>query len=112
MSRDERLALMKTAVLPEMKKDFQAFSAKEFASFSCETCHGSGTKQGKFDMPNPELPKLDANGGFKRAVAKRPDMLKFMEHTVVPHMADILGLPQWEQSHATGFGCGNCHAMN
>ena len=54
MNHEERLQLMKTKVLPTMKAKFQAFNAEEFGDFGCETCHGSGIKQGNFDMPNPE----------------------------------------------------------
>jgi hypothetical protein len=111
MSHDERLALMKTAVMPQMKKAFQDFDAKEFAEFSCVTCHGPGIKQHKFDMPNPKLPKLDAKGGFKKEAAKHPKTLQFMEHVVEPQMAQILGLPTWEPSNPSGFGCGGCHTM-
>lgn len=111
MSHDERLALMKTAVMPQMKKAFQDFDAKQYADFSCMTCHGPGIKQHKFDMPNPKLPKLDAKGGFKKEAAKHPKALQFMEHVVEPQMAQILGLPTWEPTNPSGFGCGGCHTM-
>jgi hypothetical protein len=108
MSHDERLALMKTAVLPQMKKAFQDFDAKDFADFTCMTCHGAGIKQGKFDMPNPKLPKLD-DKGFKKEQAKHPKAIDFMQHTVVPNMAKLLGLPEYDPATKSGFGCGNCH---
>jgi hypothetical protein len=108
---DERLALMKDAVLPQMKKSFQAFNAKDFAAFSCETCHGPGANAGNYRMPNASLPKL-TRGDFAKAVAKHPDTFKFMEHTVVPQMAEILGLPMWEPTNQSGFGCGGCHIMD
>lgn len=111
MSHDERLALMKSTVMPKMKDAFQGFDAKDYADFSCKTCHGEGVKKGKFDMPNPKLPKLDAKAGFKKMKAKHPAAMKFMMETVAPNMASILGLPEWSQSNPTGFGCGNCHTM-
>ena len=111
MGHEERLALMKTTVLPKMKTAFQGFDAKDFADFSCVTCHGEAIKKGKFDMPNPELPKLDAKTGFKNVSAKHPAMMKFMGQTVVPSMADMLGVPKWNPATGKGFGCGNCHMM-
>jgi hypothetical protein len=113
MSHEERLALMKDSVLPKMKAAFQSFDAKDYADFSCKTCHGEGVKKGKFDMPYPGLPKLDAKDGFKKIAAKHPAAMKFMEQTVEPTMADILGLPKWDQAtNPTGFGCQNCHLMD
>jgi hypothetical protein len=113
MSHDERLALMKTAVLPQMKKSFQHFDAKQFADFSCATCHGAGTKNGKFEMPNPELPQFPKDkGGFSSAARKHPATMQFMVHGVAPEMAAILGLPLWDSQNPSGFGCGNCHVMN
>jgi hypothetical protein len=113
MSHEERLALMKNSVLPKMKAAFQSFDAKDYADFSCMTCHGEGVKKGKFDMPYPGLPKLDAKDGFKKIAAKHPAAMKFMEQTVEPTMAEILGLPKWDQAtNPTGFGCQNCHTMD
>ncbi len=96
---------MKTVVLPEMKAAFQEFDAKEFADFSCATCHGAGAQQGKFDMPNPGLPPLN-----KAVADSTPAMTKFMAEKVVPKMAEILGEEPYD--HATGkgeFGCMECH---
>jgi hypothetical protein len=113
MSHDERLALMKAAVLPQMKKAFQQFDPKQFADFSCATCHGTRAKSGNFDMPNPELPNFSKDkGAFAPAARKHPAMMKFMVHGVAPEMASILGLPQWDVQNPTGFGCQSCHVMN
>jgi hypothetical protein len=113
MSHEERLALMKQSVLPKMKDAFQTFDAKHYADFSCKTCHGEGIKKGKFDMPYAGLPKLDAKDGFKKVAAKHPAAMKFMGEIVEPTMADILGLPKWDQAtNPTGFGCQNCHTMD
>jgi hypothetical protein len=117
MSHDERLALMKAAVLPQMKRSFQHFDPKHFADFTCATCHGGGPHGagagGKFEMPNPELPQFSKDkGGFSAAARKHPAMMQFMVHGVAPEMAAILGLPQWDSQNPSGFGCGNCHVMN
>lgn len=105
MDPGEKMNHMKTVIMPAMKTAFQEFDAKEFAEFSCVTCHGPEAKNGKFDMPNPALPPLN------EAVAnKHPAMTKFMSETVVPQMADMLGETPYD--HATGqgsFGCMKCH---
>jgi len=105
MDPGERMQLMKTVVMPAMKKAFQEFDAKEFAEFSCVTCHGPGAKEGKFDMPNAGLPALN-----KAVADKHPAMTKFMAEKVVPQMAEMLG--ETPYNHETGegsFGCMNCH---
>jgi cytochrome c553 len=111
MSHEERLALMKTTVFPQMKKAFQDFDAKDYADFTCATCHGPDIKKGKFDMPNPKLPKLDAKDGFKKMAAKHPKAMQFMKDTVAPTMAQLLGVPAWSPTNMSGFGCANCHKM-
>src|SRR5690242_17983726 len=59
LDQDQREAFMKQNVMPVMKPIFQHHDAHDFEKFQCETCHGKGAAQGHFDMPNPELPKLD-----------------------------------------------------
>jgi hypothetical protein len=111
LTKDERLTLMKTVVLPKMKTAFQGLDAKKFADFSCKTCHGEGAKLGKFDMPNPKLPKLDPKDSFKKDMDKHPDITKFMMQTVTPQMADLLNTPHYDPATHQGFGCFNCHTM-
>jgi hypothetical protein len=109
MSHDERLDVMKKTVLPTMKAAFQGLDAKEFADFSCKTCHGPNIKEGKFDMPNPGLPKLDFKHHLKDEEAKHPDIMKFMQTTVVPQMTTMLGEQPFDMQTMKGFGCGGCH---
>src|SRR4051812_47669194 len=52
MSGKERASFMKNAVVPVMAEKFKAFDAQRFADVGCETCHGPGAKEGKFDMPS------------------------------------------------------------
>jgi hypothetical protein len=111
LGHEERLALMKGQVLPKMKAAFQAQDPKAFAEFSCATCHGEGVKTGNFEMPNAKLPRLNAKDDFKKDAAKHPSMMKFMEQTVEPTMAGLLGLPEWSQTNPSGFGCENCHSV-
>ncbi|MEO6573135.1 MAG: hypothetical protein ABIP89_04805, partial [Polyangiaceae bacterium] len=58
-SHDQKMAYMKTAVMPKMGPMFHDFDAKRYAEPKCTLCHGAGAKDGTFKMPNPELPKLD-----------------------------------------------------
>ena len=109
MNHKERLELMKTVVLPNMKTAFQGFDAKDFADFNCTTCHGDRIKKGNFDMPNPALPKLDFKNQLKDETAKHPDAVKFMRETVVPQMTTMLGVAPFDMKTMKGFGCTGCH---
>ena len=109
MDKKERLALMKTVILPNMKTAFQNFDAKDFKDFTCVTCHGPGAKKGKFDMPNPGLPKLDFKNGLKDDLAKHPETVKFMHEVVTPQMVKMLGVDAFDMKTMKGFGCGGCH---
>ncbi len=111
MTMDQKKELMKTQVIPQMKEAFQGFDAKRFADFHCGTCHGPGAKEGKFDMPNPKLPKLDPKDNFAKQMKKMPAITKFMMETVSPTMAKILGIPPFNPETHQGFGCFNCHTM-
>src|SRR5215203_5012206 len=55
LTQEEKFAVMKKVVMPTMKPLFQAQDAERYKDFGCVTCHGPHAKQGKFDMPNPEL---------------------------------------------------------
>jgi hypothetical protein len=111
-TREEKVAIMKTVVMPKMKAHFQTFDEKEFKEFTCVTCHGPGAKEGKFDMPNDKLPKLNPKDGFKKHTDKHPKMTKFMMTTVVPEMASALGVQPFDPKTSTGFGCGGCHQID
>ena len=114
MSPAEKKKYMKTNVLPEMKKAFQAYDAKSYKKFTCATCHGEGATDGKFKMPNPKLPKLPAptdRAGFMALQQKKPDAVKFMGTVVKPKAAELLGLPEWTPQTPTGFGCYQCHTQ-
>jgi hypothetical protein len=110
-SKDEKLAVMKTVVMPKMSELFKAHDAKKYKDFKCVTCHGPGVKEGKFEMPNPLLPKLDPKDGFKKHMDKAPAVTKFMITKVVPEMAAAIGEAVYDPKTKTGFGCGECHVM-
>ena len=109
MDHKERLELMKTVVMPNMKTAFQGFDAKDFADFNCTTCHGDRIKKGNFDMPNPGLPKLDFKNQLKDETAKHPEAVKFMREVVVPQMTTMLGVAPFDMKTMKGFGCTGCH---
>jgi hypothetical protein len=109
MNHKERLEVMKTAVLPNMKTAFQNFDSKTYADFSCKTCHGVRLKQGNFDMPNPDLPKLDFKNQLKADIDKHPATVKFMHEVVSAQMATMLGVAPFDMKTMKGFGCGSCH---
>lgn len=111
MTQSERKMHMKTVVVPKMGALFQSFDAKDFAEFTCITCHGNRAKNGNFTMPNPELPKLNAANGFKKHMDEKPAITKFMMEKVEPEMAAALGLQPYDVKTHQGFGCDRCHTF-
>lgn len=110
MDKKARRSYMKTKVMPEMKKAFQAFDAKHYKNFTCATCHGEGASKGDFKMPNAKLPRLPKDmAGFKALGEKKPEVMKFMGGEVKPKMAALLGMPEYTPERPTGFGCNACH---
>jgi hypothetical protein len=111
MTREQRLEHMKTVVMPKMKELMVAFDPKEFGDMKCPTCHGDGAKDKTFKMPNPKLPKLSFTDGFKKHMAKKPEITKFMMEKVVPEMATLLGTQPYDPKTQKGFGCAGCHVV-
>jgi hypothetical protein len=109
LTQEEKFEVMKKVVVPTMKPLFQAHDAEKFKDFGCVTCHGPRAKQGKFDMPNPELPKLKFADNLKHHQEKTPAMLTFMMEKVTPEMAKALNEPAFDPATKKGFGCGECH---
>ena len=109
LTQNEKLDVMKKVVVPTMKPLFQAQNAEKFKDFGCVTCHGPHAKSGKFDMPNPDLPKLDFSNELKVHKEKTPEMLTFMMEKVTPEMAKALNEPAYDPATQKGFGCGKCH---
>jgi hypothetical protein len=107
-TREDKVKFMKTKVMPAMKAAFQKFDPKEFANFTCKTCHGKDPQKSKYEMPNPELPKLDFEA-LKKGEDK--DWVEFMENTVKPEMAKLLGEPEMTKDSPKGFGCLDCHTQ-
>jgi len=109
LTQDEKFAVMKNTVMPTMKPLFQAQDPEKFKDFGCVTCHGPHAKQGKFDMPNPDLPKLNFADELKVHKEKTPEMLTFMMEKVTPEMAKSLNEPHFDPATKKGFGCLACH---
>ena len=109
LTQNEKLDVMKKVVVPTMKPLFQAQNAEKFKDFGCVTCHGPHAKSGKFDMPNPELPKLNFADNLKAHKEKTPEMLTFMMEKVTPEMAKAINEPPFDPETKKGFGCMKCH---
>lgn len=111
MGFEAKKAYMKAAVLPRMRQLFQAYDAKFFADFSCETCHGLDAESGRYEMPNEELFVLYPTGHEKQIalVKRQPAILRFMFGTVVPEMRTLLGAAEFDPATGTGFSCFACH---
>ena len=103
---EQRKQFMEQKVLPALKPIFQNHDAQKFAKFQCETCHGTGAAQGRFDMPNAELPKLtnDMSKFEKRDI-------EWMEREVSPTVAKLLQMPEYSKENPKGFSCLACHTM-
>jgi hypothetical protein len=107
-SHEQRAAYMKSTVLPEEKPLFAAYDPGRFADLGCKSCHGAAAEANDWKMPNPALPKIEPGKIIELARAN-PEVYLFMEGTVVPRTARLLGVPVWDHSTKTGFGCFNCH---
>jgi hypothetical protein len=108
LSHDDKVKLMKQKVMPAMKAAFQKFDPKEFASFTCKTCHGKDPQKSKYEMPNADLPPLDF--AKLKAGKQEPKTAEFMSKVVAPEMAKILGEPEMTETQ-DGFGCLDCHTQ-
>ncbi len=108
-----KIKVMKTQVVPEMGAEMTAFDPKRWPKVECKTCHGKSADDGTFKMPNPDLPKLDPSWFGPNPPADKKDVLEFMEEKMKPHMAKILGQPEFDPKNpnAGGFGCLECHTM-
>jgi hypothetical protein len=105
LDHDQRVTFMKKKVMPTMKPIFQNHDAKDFAGFGCKTCHGEQAKQGHFDMPNPNLPKLN----FADMSKFKKEDLDWMHNEVWPTMGKLLDMPLYSKDNPKGFGCLHCH---
>ncbi len=109
-SHEQKLAYMKSNVMPKMKPLFHDFDAGRFGDARCSLCHGAGAKDGKFKMPNADLAKLDLTpAGMKKMREKNAAMADFMAKEIVPATAALLGQQPYDAKTQKGFGCMGCH---
>jgi len=104
----EQVAYMKAKVMPAMAKVFQDHEPKEFADFSCKTCHGPNR-----EAPQKFLPKLKIStpDAFAKLAKAKPEDVKFMHEVVEPAMAKAMGDQPFDMKTMKGFGCKGCHAI-
>jgi cytochrome c551/c552 len=105
LTREQKVAFMKTHVVPKMGPIFQAMNSEIYKDFGCKTCHGPEFK----DHPPEFLPALAFKDG--KLVTDKPEVAKFMGEKVVPEMAAIMGMPPYNPETKQGFGCGACHQI-
>jgi len=107
---------MANVVMPKMSEAFAEFSPAEYAGkqenqepkFSCGTCHGENRKAVKFRMPNTLRP-LSTPNPIPAAMEYDAHATQFMQQTVVPLMAKLLGRAPQSVENREGFGCFGCH---
>jgi hypothetical protein len=109
-SHERKLEYMKSTVLPAERVVFRRFMPVRFAKFECENCHGSTAKERDYKLPNPDLAKLvGGKEGFQELADLEPNVLRFMQQSVVPETAKLLGLPAFDMEKHVGFSCYQCH---
>jgi hypothetical protein len=112
LSKDKKVDIMMSKVVPDVGKVFKEHDAKKYAKFTCKTCHGDAKEKSK-DDPKKVLPKLTfSNGGMEKLEKTKGPMVKFMREKVLPTMANALGEKPYDPQTKQGFGCGGCHAIN
>lgn len=106
-TREQRMEFMGLTVHPKMKALFQARSAKVYAQFRCQTCHGDDMEAVSFRMPNSLYP-LPAVEPMKAALDYDAVTAKFMADSVVPAMNELLGAGDPGAAQVT---CHTCHGV-
>jgi cytochrome c553 len=104
-SKDQKVAFMKTHVVPAMAEVF-AQGPEGDEPVTCKTCHGPN-----YQEPKDFLPKLQFEGGKFTAEATMPEVVSFMKSRVVPAMAAALGEQPYDPATHQGFGCSGCHTV-
>jgi hypothetical protein len=105
LDHDQQIQFMKEVVVPTMGPLFKNHDAQKYAEFGCKTCHGEGAEKGEFDMPNPNLPKLN----FADMSKHKKEDLDWMGKEIKPTMAKLLKEAEYSPENPKGFGCLQCH---
>ena len=117
MTFRQKKAYMKAAVAPTMKPIFQAFDAKKFKTFNCETCHGKDGADRKFKMPSNDIhPLPNTKEAFEAKLKAEPTWPKwteFMSQKVEPAMGKLLDVPVFDPKKPVegAFSCAKCHKL-
>ena len=109
MSRDQRTAHMKCAVMPRAAELFRTWRPGNYPAPDCTLCHGRGTKTGNFDMPTAHLPRLSGDWTLGPEFKKFPDTTRLKLNRLVPLMSEALGKKPFSVATRRGFGCYSCH---
>lgn len=115
MKTKQRMAYMKSVVLPKTKEAFVAFDPS-FADMDCVTCHGDGVADGTYKMPNPKITPLpNSEQAFMAWLGKDEKAARFtpfMANTLEPMMAELLHETVFDPKTMTGeLGCTACHTL-
>lgn len=105
----EKGKFMKEVVLPTMGDLLKEYDAEEFAEVNCKTCHGESAKERHFEMPTPDLPRLDPTDNFAKEKDHDPAMTKFMMEKFKPRMQELLNEEPYNPETGKGFTCFECH---
>jgi hypothetical protein len=107
----EKGKFMDEVVVPTMGALLKEHDAEEFAEVGCKTCHGKDPKAAGFELPTPDLPKLNPADNFAEHKEREPEAFKFMTEVFTPKMVEILGEKPYDAATNEGFGCFACHTM-
>jgi hypothetical protein len=111
MTHEQQAKFMGAVVMPKFKPMFQSFDPKAFAEFNCHTCHGQGSVDKTFKMPNPAIYVLpEAPEDFQKLGTSKPGWMKLMPQ-VEEEMAKTLGMKPYDPAapDPSQFGCYGCH---
>jgi hypothetical protein len=110
LSSAEKKQVMKTVVVPQLSAAWKELDPAH-KDLDCSHCHGKAAKEGKFTMPNPDLPTLDFANRLRKERAEKTAITKFMFKRVVPEMVLALGATPFDMKTRQGFGCQTCHPV-
>ena len=94
---------MAACVLPDMQALFSEHDGDAYSDISCATCHGADLGGGTYAMPATTPIVV-------REQDPSSEIYQFMSDTVMPQMAEKLGLEPYNVSTGAGdFSCYDCH---
>ena len=109
MNIEHRKVHMTNVVLPRASVTFSLWCPERFAQIDCTMCHGQGVKIGNFKMATAHLPRLSGELLLGTEFKKHPETTRLKLNSLVPEMAEALGLKSFSIITRSGFGCYSCH---